>query len=249
MVKRRRKPKVVPASSEAGKLKIAEAIQEMRDRGELPEKRLGEDNGAVVMIRVNPIAWGIPFDEVVFSKWVQHLVGTIRIMPWDDTIFASSTYLPDARNIIHSRFVEESKCEWLLMLDSDVLPPPGFEHTLLKHIQNDEEIRMVGGWYKMKDGSKTPVVYHTEEPPDDKGIIDYSKYGPGHVGKGLEEVVAAGAGIWLMHREVAEAIGPKPYSMTEGGEDLALCRKVRDAGFKLFIDWDIAAAHCGVAVA
>ena len=66
--KRKRKKKVVPASSEEGKIKIAEAIQDMRDRGELPDKAIGAERTEEIMIRVNPIAWGIPFDEVTFSK-------------------------------------------------------------------------------------------------------------------------------------------------------------------------------------
>ncbi len=246
--KRKRKKKVVPASSEEGKIKIAEAIQDMRDKGELPDKAIGAERTQEIMIRVNPIAWGIPFDEVTFSKWTQHMLGNIRPMPWDDTIFAGSTYLPDARNIIHGRFVLESSCEWLMMLDSDVMPPPGFENKLLDHMMNNPQIRMIGGWYKLKDGSNSPVVYH-HDGFDDDGIAQYLKYEKKEIGKGLEMVDAAGAGCWLMHRDVAEAIGLKPYSMSEGGEDLILCRKVKEAGFSLWIDWRLACAHCGVAVA
>jgi GT2 family glycosyltransferase len=144
--------------------------------------------------------------------------------------------------------VEESKNDWLMMLDSDVLPPPGFEHKLLTHMKNNPQIRMVGGWYKLKDGSDLPVVYH-EDKMDDRGVMQYVKYTKKEIGRGLEMVDAAGAGVWLMSREVAEAIGPKPYDMSAGGEDLALCRKVRDAGYSLWIDWRIACAHAGVAVA
>jgi len=60
-------------------------------------------------------------------------------------------------------------------------------------------------------------------------------------------VDAAGAGCWLMHRDVAKAIGHSPYDMQTGGEDLSLCLKVHEAGFDTWIDWDIACAHAGVA--
>jgi hypothetical protein len=50
----------------------------------------------------------------------------------------------------------------------------------------------------------------------------------------------------MMSRKVAEALGQSPYSMEKGGEDLVLCKKVKDLGFELWIDWDIACAHCGV---
>jgi hypothetical protein len=246
--RKRGKKEVVPASSGLGKEKIAKAIQEMKDKGELPSHRLEEEVHESVMIRVTPVAWGIPFDEVVFSKWTRHILGSVRIMPWDDTIFSSSTYLPEARNKVHDDFLENSSCETLMMLDSDVIPPPGFEHKLLKHMERSKNIRMVGGWYKMKDESRMPVVYH-DDGFDDRGIAQYRKYGKNEVGKGLTKVDAAGAGCWMMHRKVAEAIGKKPYHMNEGGEDLLLCRKVREAGFSLWIDWRIECAHAGVAVA
>jgi hypothetical protein len=64
--------------------------------------------------------------------------------------------------------------------------------------------------------------------------------------EGLEKVDVAGAGCWLMHRSVAEAIGRRPYDMNDGGEDLKLCQKVREAGFDLHIDWSVECLHVGV---
>ena len=222
-------------------------VAEMKDKGELPETHLAEDREAVTMVRVTPICIGIPFDEVVFSKWVRHMMASVRPQPWDDFITSSSTYLPDARNLIHEQYLEHSKSEFLWMLDSDVIPPPNIVGVLLKHMQR-KDIRIVGGWYRKKDDPYLPVVYH-DAGFDDKGVMQYDQYGNNEVGEGLEKVDAAGAGCWLMHRSVAEAIGPRPYDMNQGGEDLLLCRKVKAAGFDLFIDWDIACAHAGVAVA
>ena len=245
---RKRNPDTVPASSGLGKEKIAEIIQEMKDKGELPETHIAEDREDVTMVRATPICWGICFDEIVFSKWVKHMLASVRLMPWDDMVVSSSTYLPDARNLVHKQYLERSKNEHLFMLDSDVLPPPGIIEKLLRHMQRNKDVRMVGGWYRIKDDPYNPVVYHGNGI-DDRGVAQYTQYGNNEVGKGLEKVDAAGAGCWMMHRSVAEAIGKKPYHMAEGGEDLLLCRKVREAGFDLFIDWSQACAHAGVAVA
>ena len=249
----RRKNDKAPASSPVGVERISQALEEMRQRGEMPDTRMdarneGIDRTDIRMLRVNPICWGIPFDEVVFAKWVKHMLGRIRIQPWDDSNFAGSTYLPDARNLIHSRFLEESKCEFLMMLDSDVLPPPGFEHVLMKHMEANPEVRMVGGWYRKKDHPYPPVVYHWDKV-DENHIELWMQYREDEIGQGLAQVDGAGAGCWLMHRSVAEAIGPKPYNMNQGGEDLHLCTKVKAAGYKMWIDWDIRCAHAGVAVA
>ena len=65
-------------------------------------------------------------------------------------------------------------------------------------------------------------------------------------GEGLQEVDGAGAGFWVMSREVAEAIGSRPYDYLRCGEDLEMCLKVREAGYKMYIDWDLKAEHRGV---
>jgi len=244
----KKETKLVDASSALGKEKIAEIVGEMKSKGELPETHIAEERETVTMVRVTPVCWGIPFDEVVFSAWARHMLSSNRLMPWDDIVVSGSTYLPEARNKIHADYLEYSKSEYLFMLDSDVLPPPGTVEKLLKHMQHRKDVRMVGGWYRKKDGMQTPVVYH-DDFIDDDGIWQYRKYGNNEVGEGLEKVDAAGAGCWLMHRSVAEAIGPRPYDMNQGGEDLLLCRKVKAAGYSLWIDWDIACAHAGVAVA
>ena len=49
-----------------------------------------------------------------------------------------------------------------------------------------------------------------------------------------------------MSRKMAEALGKSPYDMNSGGEDMVICKKITDLGFKLWIDWDISCAHAGV---
>lgn len=190
----------------------------------------------MVKIRRFPIFWGLPMDEVCFSHWLANFL-TLGIMPWDDIGTVHSTYLPQARNTIHDAFLASDSI-WLLMLDSDVLPPPGFLDKLLAH-----KLMMVGGWYKKKSTDLYPVVYDYTGMGED-GKMDWHMRQA--VGQGLEEVDGAGAGCWLMHKNVARAIGPSPYDMVHGGEDLKLCMKVREAGYKIYIDWDLACAHAGV---
>lgn len=243
--------KTVPVSSSDGREAIEKVVGVLEEK--IPKQVLRANyDGRVshsvkstrdVVLRPVPIAWAIPFDEIVFSRWVINLLG-LRIQQWDDIITSTSTYLPDARNICHQNFVETSTAPWLIMLDSDVMPPPDFVERLLKHAE-DEEVQMVGGWYRKKGEPYDPVVYKYEEYDEEKGHLYSIITKPG---KGLVEVDGAGAGCWLMSREVAEALGPRPYNMEDGGEDLTLCRKVKELGYKLWIDWDIAAAHTGVAI-
>ena len=215
-------------------------------KGKTPETTVTIQNTAggsevrergAVKLRTKPVAWAFPLDEIVFTRFFTNFL-RLRVMPWDDLYTIGSTYLPEARNTLHRFFVEESQCEHLVMLDSDVLPPPDFLERLLAHNKP-----LVGGWYRKKDEAGTPCVY-TYETQEADGVYWWK---PRPVpGVGLEQVDGAGAGCWLMHRTVAEALGPKPYDMNQGGEDLALCKRVTDLGFPIFIDWSVACAHAGV---
>ena len=201
-----------------------------------------------LIIRSQPIAIGLPMDELLFSKFMINFLG-LNIMPWDPIITTASTYLPDARNQIHNIFLKNPDATHLLMLDSDVLPPPDFINRMLKHNKP-----VVGGYYckkekypvKQTDGSiitvQRPVVYDYVGLQDGKDIFSQRVF----PGSGMERVDGAGAGSWLMRRDVAEALGESPYDMNSGGEDLKLCRKITEAGFEMFVDWNTPCAHCGV---
>ncbi len=213
--------------------------------GAIVEKEAIHNQGLIqnVMIRTTPVCWGIPFDEISYSQWVQSMFIHNRMMPWDDFMTTTSTYLPSARNDIHEDYVTLTGDDWLMMLDSDVNPPPGIVDKLLEHTKNPE-VLMVGGWYRKKFEPYSPVVYQNLGLRHEK--FEYRIYEEDDIGTGLEQVDAAGAGVWLMHRSVAEAIGKRPYDMEHGGEDLKLCRAVTEAGYKIWIDWDLACAHFGV---
>lgn len=187
-------------------------------------------------VRTKPIAIGIPCDEVMFTKFFRNYQ-RLTIMPWDDLLGTDSTYLPEARNAIHDIFLETSGCEYLFMLDSDVMPQPDIIDRLLAH-----HLPVVGGWYKKKDTGQ-PVVY--DYLNTDEGGVARWKIRDG-AGQGLEKVDGAGAGCWLMHRDAVKAIGKSPYDMNRGGEDLDLCLKLHAAGVDTYIDWSLACAHARV---
>lgn len=202
------------------------------------------EQNTILKLRADQIAIGLPMDELMFSKFFVNYLG-LNIMPWDVVITTQSTYLPDARNQIHNTFLKKDIGNYLLMLDSDVLPPPAFIDMLIKH-----HLPVVGGWYRKKERygykdlggqiqvTQRPVVYDWND-----GFVQ--RIDPG---KGLEKVAGAGAGAWLMSRAVAERLGDSPYDMGggQGGEDLVLCKKITDLGIDMWIDWDLACAHCGV---
>jgi len=215
-------------------------------RGEVKEKEitissLDKDTSELLRkeydIRTTVITWGIPMDEIVYAKFFSNFMQLMK-MPWDSVITTESTYIPDARNTIHNMFLKECDAPYLMMLDSDVLPPPNIVSALLAH---DKHI--VGGWYRKKSRKNAhPVVYDFVRE-DDEGIFYIHRKEPG---TGTEKVDGMGAGCWLMSRELAEALGENPYSMDKAAEDLVLCRKIDKLGYEMWVDWDLPCAHCGV---
>jgi len=189
-------------------------------------------------LRTTPVCWGIPCDEVMYSKFFVTF-NRQGVMPWDEFTTTEATYLPEARNTIHNKYLEDASSPYLMMMDSDILAPPGIVDSLLKHDKH-----LVGGWYKNKNSfvEAHPIVYdfHSESSARNNFVARREP------GEGLEKVDGMGAGCWLMSRKLAEALGENPYSMEKGGEDLWLSKKVRDLGYEMWCDWDLALAHMGV---
>lgn len=192
-----------------------------------------------VQIRTTPVMWGIPCDELGFSKFWIRFTGMANRMPWDSVTAPESTYLKYARNQIHNDFLK-SNSTYLMTLDSDILFPPNLVETLMAH-----NLPIVGGWYRdKKKDDHHPVIYDFVEDGSD-GVANFRHRNK--PGTGLEKVDAMGAGCWLMNRETAEALGKDPYgSEVGGGEDFILCRKLMKLGIPLHVDWSINCAHLGV---
>jgi len=182
------------------------------------------------------IMWGIPCDELMFTKFFIQFVKNAGFLPEDTFALSEGTYLPKARNMIHNAFLE-GKQEYLMMVDSDILVHPNIVNILWKH-----QLPIVGGWYHDKVG-KNPCVYDFIKQGEDG--VNYFKHRDVK-GQGLEKVDAIGAGCMLMSRDVAEKLGESPYDMNSGGEDMVLCKKLMDLNIPLHVDWDVACAHTGV---
>ena len=61
----------------------------------------------------------------------------------------------------------------------------------------------------------------------------------------IQEIDGCGAHFCMIRRDVLEAIGDSWYqeTSTNGGEDFAFCRKVQQAGFKLYADYSVFTGH------
>src|SRR5688572_3126293 len=192
-----------------------------------------------LVFRKTPVVWGIPCDEIGYSKfWIQ-FVGTAGIMPFDKFSTSEGTYLQKARNDIHNKFLK-SQYKYLMMLDSDIMFPPKTLETLMAH-----NLPIVGGWYKDKNAiDHHPVVYDFREDKEEFAVFKHRK----EAGQGLEKIDAIGMGCLLMNRDTAEKLGENPYGhkIAGGGEDFIMCRKLMELSIPLHVDWSVNCAHLGV---
>jgi len=189
--------------------------------------------------RKKPIMFGIPCDELMYSRWAMWIVSIPR-HPEDLWTHIIGTYVPFARNSIHQEFIS-SGYDWLFMLDSDVCPNFEIVDVLLGHGH-----KVVSGWYNTKEIPKKPCVYRETGLVDEHGVPTWEQHAA--PGTGVEKVDGIGMGVMLMHKEVAQKLGPKPYNENTGGEDLDLCRQIRALGYDVWIDWSMEAKHIGLAI-
>ena len=205
-----------------------------------PREKAIDGNSHPVQIRTTPVCWGVPCDEVMFSKFFVYFVKHANFMPWDSWATTEGTYIGKARNEIHQRFVKKSTgVPYLMMIDSDIIFPRSLVETLMAH-----KLPIVGGYYRDKHAEDHhPAVYdYIEDTPD--GVSHWKHRD--NPGTGIERVDAMGAGCWLMTRETAEALGEEPYETFGGGEDMKLCKKLMELNIPLHVDWSLNLAHIGV---
>lgn len=159
----------------------------------------------------------------------------------DDPRYEVKTRMParktidNNRNLIVKEFLE-TDFDYLLMIDSDIVPT----RNILDLVELDKDI--IGGpcpqWHEndmywvvmneVKDGYKQVVVEKRD---------------------GLKQVDAIGSGCMLISRRVLKKI-KAPFErkwskdgVQELGLDFYFCKKAKDLGFEVWIDWNYPCSH------
>jgi hypothetical protein len=137
----------------------------------------------------------------------------------------------------YNGLVEDMSGDWLWIMGDDHTFAPDILLNLLAH-----DVDVVVPLCLKKDAPFDPVVYEGQEERED-GLIYH------HVARlpesGMVEVHAAGSAGMLIRKHVLDAID-RPVFVTEKGmqnEDLVFCRRVREAGFRIFCDVDQRMGH------
>ena len=116
----------------------------------------------------------------------------------------------------------KTDADYFLFLDTDVIPSMEAIDALLAH---DEDF--ISGFYCQNNG--LPCVL---------------KNGTYYLGKGVCDVDVLSMGFSLMKREVAEKVEyPEPVPANKIDGDYEFCKKVKEMGFSVKVDFSIRAKH------
>ena len=153
----------------------------------------------------------------------------------------------------------------LWWIDNDVLVPPD-SGVLIDQVLGGGGIDIISGLYFNRRQPFTPQVFHCAEEDENLGkywpIVDLPS-------GGIEEVDAAGFGCIAMRPQVFHTMKelwdarPVPQQSSDSlnkiiddlspwfeflnrkGEDMYFCERAKEAGFKIWINYDIKCGHLG----
>ena len=154
-------------------------------------------------------------------------------LAWDP----SANITGQCNNLI--KFARKTGAEWLWMIGDDHVFDPTIINRLLAH-----NVDVIVPNCLQRSAPFNPVVYEGLNEEGHHKILDDLPEA------GLTEVYAAGSAGMLIRRHVFDAIPEPAFSTSEGhqNEDLEFCRKVREAGFRIWIDPEVLLAHIGTMV-
>lgn len=152
------------------------------------------------------------------------------------------------RHLVAKTFVEGTDADYLLMLDDDIVFTVQDFDRLYDDVRKADDA-VVSGLYVREDG--TPCVF--DEVADGEGRVGLRNVTPDQlVGKPWYEAGSVGLGFCLVPRRVLEAVKeampdgyPLPWFESVGrlADDSSFCFRVREAGFKIWVDTKVQVGH------
>jgi 2-polyprenyl-3-methyl-5-hydroxy-6-metoxy-1,4-benzoquinol methylase len=145
-----------------------------------------------------------------------------------------------ARNLLITAAVSE-QCDYLLMLDDDMIPPPDLVQQLLAH-----QKPVVGCLYWQRGGSYHPVIMREYTLKGDLKKFKFLDASDPIITEkpGLHPVDIIGGGCMFFDVKVFEQL-LKPYFWWEHelGTDISICFRLREAGIPIHVDTSIEIPH------
>lgn len=222
--------------------------------------------GTVAVAYLDPGKWSASFGQSLVALYLGDAFGSQRIVPNGTELrqYCSTEGIVAGRNSVAAAFLDNTTCEWLFMVDSDMGFDPDTVDRLIKSA--DKYTRpIVGGlcFALDRDGSGPlhterfrlkPTVYAYVELENEVGftpIYDYPR-------DQMVRVGGTGAACVLIHRRALDKLrtlhgdtwfnklthptglrgGPRSFS-----EDLSFCLRATAADLPVWIDTSVKTSH------
>lgn len=129
----------------------------------------------------------------------------------------------------------EADVDYILHMDIDEIYPPDTPERLMKHI--DSGLEVVGGLYT----SRVSDVYSAFDFMDEACNVRPAKIKPN---TGLQKVDSMGFGGTMTDISIYSRLPEPWFEGVEGhGEDVAFCKRCKDAGVQVWVDTDLQYGH------
>lgn len=180
----------------------------------------------------------VPCMDQVAAPFAQSLA-TIRRVGESMVSFLIGSLVWDSRNAL-SKIALQTKADYVLWLDSDMIFPSDVMEKMIKHMKDGKDI--VSGLYFKRRPPFEPVIYKTLTP-------DHAEKLPNYPRDTVFEVEGVGLGCCMMSTKVLRDIlldGEDWFSQIGNfGEDLSFCLRAKKLGYKIYCDSTIKCGHIG----
>ena len=147
------------------------------------------------------------------------------------------------RNNIVNSFLKNKTCDWLLMVDSDLIPPT-YVLDMIPQLEK-EDIKICSALTHMQKGDEVfPTVFKEKGKGFEYKIESGINYAD------INQVAVVGTGCLWIHREVVEKLEKPlfqfkyyPDGTRAQGEDISFCAKAEEAGYKTYVDPRVGCIH------
>lgn len=187
----------------------------------------------------------VPHTGSVSMRWAVRL-SELRMPP--HAIVSKSTAAIDRARELTVEDALELDPEWLLFIDSDVVPPVDAFERLRRH-----GVDIVSGLYYMDNPDGVHPAMWRLDDDDSPAIVGYDR-------EGLVNVDAVGFGCLLVNRQVLDDVERPWFRWTEGfedhpwdlrrrtgvpgvSEDFHFCQKATSAGYEIYVDTTVKCMH------
>jgi hypothetical protein len=216
--------------------------------------------GSVAVGFLDPGEWSASFGQSLIDLYLTDAIGSRRMVPNGRQLrnYCGTGGLVAGRNEIAKKFLDDTECEWLFMVDSDMGFAPDTVDRLIDAADRYERPAVGALCFALRraghgDGHSdrhviVPTLYDYVETDDDHGwqsIVDYPV-------DQLVQVAGTGAACLLLHRRALGkvrmeygdrwfnplSVGDKTFS-----EDLSFCMRLAAVKVPLHVHTGVRTSH------